>query len=102
MTEEHRSTVPWRLNLHQNYPNPFNHGTTIGFDLPTRGEMSLSVYNLVGQRVANLVSGWRQVGSYTVDWNTRDDDGRQLASGVYLYRLSTEEQTATRRLLLLK
>ena len=102
VVEERLSAIPQSFTLHQNYPNPFNAGTVIRFALPEDGRVDLAIYNLVGQRVATLVDGRRQAGSYAINWDGRDDSGGELASGAYLYRLRTEDQVATRKLLLLK
>ena len=101
--EEHTTTLPQTFSLDQNYPNPFNSGTVIRFSLPKSGEVELSVYNLAGQKVAALVEGVREAGTYTVNWDGRDDRGRALASGVYLYRLRDgEQQVETRKLVLVQ
>ena len=65
------------------------------------GPVELAVYNLAGQKVATLVDGPRQAGTYAINWDGRDDQGRELASGMYLYRLQAgSQQVATRKLLL--
>ena len=64
--------------------------------------MELAVYNLAGQRVMNLVQGPRNAGSYTLRWDGRDDAGRELASGMYLYRLQAGEQLVTRKMVLVR
>lgn len=96
------ATVPETFSLDQNYPNPFNPDTTIRFDLPLSEEIDLAVYNLTGQKFATLVQGLREAGTYTLRWDGRDDDGRDLATGVYLYRLKAGERVETRKLLLLR
>ena len=103
VTEE-QTGLPGRFSLAQNYPNPFNSATVIRFALPTSEETELAIFNLAGQQVATLVEGAREAGTYTVNWDGRDDDGRELASGVYLYRLQTGDghQVETRKLLLLR
>ena len=101
--ESRESALPAAFSLQQNYPNPFNSGTVIRFELPEAGKTELAVYNLVGQKVTKLVDGMRDAGSYTVRWAGRDANGRDLASGVYLYRLRAEGgHTETRKLLLLR
>ncbi len=102
VAEEKTSTVPSSFALHQNYPNPFNSGTVIRFELPQAEEVELAVYNLAGQKVMNLVQGRRDAGSYTLRWDGRDARGRELASGVYLYRLQVGKLVETRKLLLLR
>ena len=100
--EEHTATLPQAFTLSQNYPNPFNSSTVIRFALPASEEVELAVYNLMGQKVATLVEGVREAGTYTLHWDGRDGHGRALASGVYFYRLQADGQVETRRLLLLK
>jgi hypothetical protein len=90
------------VSLGQNYPNPFNSATTINYELSHRGTVTLEVYNLAGQQVARLVYGLREAGTYTLTWDSRDDADRELASGVYIYRLQVGENVQTRRLLLLR
>ena len=100
--EERTASIPQAFSLDQNFPNPFNSRTVIRFALPTSDHVELSVYNLTGQKVATLVEGIREAGAYTVQWDGRDEGGRELASGVYLYRLWTESQVETHKLLLLR
>ena len=94
--------VPHEFSLDQNYPNPFNSGTVIDFTLPVEGPSELAIYNLAGQKVRTFVHSAMTAGSRTVHWDARDDQGRALASGVYLYRLEADERVATRKLMLLK
>ena len=101
--EEEPGAVPETFALDQNYPNPFNSGTVIRFALPTADDVELAVYNLAGQRVVNLAQGPRAAGAYTLRWDGRDDAGRELASGMYLYRLQAGEQLVeTRKMLLIR
>ena len=100
--EEHTDVQPTAFTLSQNYPNPFNPETTIRFDLPKAQEIELVIYNLAAQTVATLVQGHRAAGSYSVRWDGRTDAGLELASGVYVYRLTSEERVETRKLLLMK
>ena len=100
--EERTPTLPEQFTLDQNYPNPFNSGTVIRFALPASEEIELSVFDLMGQKVAALASGRRQAGTYTVHWDGRDDSGSKLASGAYVYRMQTGVEAETRKLLLLR
>ncbi|HIE56513.1 MAG TPA: T9SS type A sorting domain-containing protein, partial [Chromatiaceae bacterium] len=77
------AVTPERYRLRQNFPNPFNPSTHITVDLPEAGQVNLSVYNINGQKVAELLKGFRKAGSYEVIF-----DGSGLSSGVYFYRLS--------------
>ncbi len=90
------------LRLAPNQPNPFNPSTTIAFSLPRAGDVELAVYTLDGRRVAVLVDGTLPAGPHAATWTGRDDGGRQVASGTYFYRLTTDEQTLTRRMVLVK
>jgi len=100
---EEQMGLPSTFALEQNYPNPFNSATAIRFALPTSADVDLAVFNLAGQKVATLMQGGREAGRYKVRWDGGDDDGRALASGVYLYRLKRGNgQQQTRKLLLLR
>jgi len=89
--------IPELYHLSQNYPNPFNPGTDIQFSLPIDGQATLTVYNMLGQRVAVLASGYYQAGSYTVRW-----EPRTAATGGYVYQLAAGSFVRNRRMLLLK
>ena len=95
-------TVPHEFRLEQSYPNPFNPNTTIEFSVPTRGDVELAIYNLAGQKTRRLLSTVLDAGDHSVTWDGRDKHGRELASGVYMYRLQAGELVDSRRLLLLK
>lgn len=99
---EEPHTAPSAFSLEQNYPNPFNSTTAIRFSLSQRTLVKLAVYNLTGQQVASLEERLREAGAYTLSWNGRDDQGHDLASGVYLYRLRAGAQVETRRLVLVR
>ena len=94
--------LPGSSQLEQNYPNPFNAATTIQFSILRSIEVELAIYNLAGQEVVGLVSDRLQAGVHTVQWDGRDHSGRELASGVYVYRLQAGREMATRKLLLLQ
>ena len=94
------SALPTRFGLGQNYPNPFNPGTVIPYQLAADGYVRLEVFNLLGQRVATLVEGEMAAGSYTAQWDARDGSGYGVAAGVYVYRLTAGDATATRRMVL--
>ena len=103
--EETRTTnvEPGEFALGQNAPNPFNSSTVINFSLPRHSAVDLAIFNLAGQKVTTIVRGERLEGSHSVGWDGRDNDGRSLASGVYLYRLEADNgNTRYRKLLLIK
>jgi hypothetical protein len=83
--------------LSQNYPNPFNPISTIAFDLPKTSEVTLQIFNILGEEVATLVSERLSAGSYSYEW-----DASNLASGVYLYRLQAGKYVETRKMVLMR
>ena len=99
---EERSGLPDGPQLAQNAPNPFNSETVLSYFLHAPGPARLEVFALTGQRVAVLRQGPQPVGYHRLRWNGRDDAGRFVASGMYLYRLETDEGTLTRKLMLLR
>lgn len=96
--EKSINAIPDKFNLAQNYPNPFNPKTIIKFDLPEDAKVSLRVYNMLGELVHTLIeSEILSAGSYE-----REFDASYLPSGVYVYRLSSDKFTATRKMVLMK
>lgn len=89
--------LPHELTLEQNYPNPFNPVTQIAFTLPEHSEVTLEVFDMLGRRVALLVSESREAGRHEVSW-----DASRAASGVYVYRLQAGTQVLTRKMTLVK
>ena len=95
-----RGNAPAQFELGQSYPNPFNGQVVIPFALAQDEEVELAVYDVLGQRVAVLVEGWRMAGSHQVRWDVRAHES--LASGVYFYRLQTDGGFKVGRLILLQ
>ncbi len=96
------TAMPTAFALHANVPNPFNPETTIRFDLPQAERVTLEVYDMLGQKVRTLVDQPLSAGAHQVVWNGRNGQGASVASGVYLYRIQTGDQSQIRRMLLLK
>ena len=94
--------LPRGIELKQNYPNPFNQGTDISFRLPTRQSVTLAIYNITGRRIRTLAHGELGAGSHTYHWDGTDADCQHVASGVYLYKLTTGSTTYSRKMVLLK
>ncbi len=94
--------LPSETDLQQNWPNPFNSETVISWFLLEPGPVRLEVFSLTGQRLAVLHQGPLQAGFHRIHWDGRDDKGRPLASGVYLYRLVGAETVLTQKLTLLR
>ena len=93
---------PQAVTLYPNWPNPFNAATMIGFSLPGPATVQLTIHTLGGQEVARLFDGRQPAGTQARRWDGRDAAGHELASGVYLCRLSAGEAVLTRKLLLLR
>tara|TARA_R110002124_G_scaffold286888_1_gene469050 strand:+ start:1409 stop:6949 length:5541 start_codon:yes stop_codon:yes gene_type:complete len=89
--------IPSSVKLEQNYPNPFNPSTTIKFGLPEAGNVQLEVYNMLGQKIVELVNGRKNAG-----WHTISFDASQLASGIYIYRITSGNYVKTNKMLLIK
>lgn len=96
------NNLPKDFVLSQNYPNPFNASTMISYNLPTRSNVKLEVFNQLGQRVRTLVNANESAGAYTVTWDGRTDTGADVSSGMYLYRLTADDLVQTKKMLLLK
>ena len=93
---------PEGFTLNQNYPNPFNPSTVISYQLPVVSEVSVHIYNSLGQKVRTLFTGRQQMGFHELSWNGKDGLGRAVSSGIYFYNLKTEDFSQTKKMLLLK
>jgi len=100
--DDDRELLPDLFELRQNYPNPFNPATTISFTLTRYQQVSLQIYDILGRLVACPLSGQLVAGEHRLVWNGNDSDGNSLPSGVYFYRLISEEGTAVRKMLMVK
>jgi len=96
------SVIPHEFSLDQNYPNPFNPTTTIQYQLPKDATVEISIYNMEGQQIRSLVNEFASIGIHSVEWNGRDDFGKEVASGVYLYRMKAADYVMSRKLTLIK
>ena len=94
--------VPLEFALHENYPNPFNPTTTLRFDLPEVSDMTLTIYNMLGQNVRTFNMNDTPAGYHSIKWNATNDLGQQVGAGVYLYQLQTKDFVKTRKMVLLK
>jgi len=88
--------------LAQNYPNPFNSQTTLYYSLSEDGIVNISIYNVLGQKVRGLCDGFQRIGTNKVSWDGKDDQYRDLPSGIYFYRIKTENFELTKKMVLLK
>ncbi len=98
---ERRNTVPGEFALAQNYPNPFNPSTEIGYTVP-KGQVTLDVYNVLGQKVTTLVNDFVAAGTYHVTWNGTDAYGMPVTSGLYLYKLTSDAGVQVKKMMFQK
>jgi gluconolactonase len=96
------STLPDKFELYANYPNPFNPSTEIAYSIPKAGHVTLNVYTSTGQKVETLVDEFQNAGQHHCTWDTSAHQGRQLATGTYLARLTSGDISKTIKLLLVK
>ncbi len=94
--------LPYNAELGQNYPNPFNPTTNISFSLNRSSQVDLSVYNILGKKVATIIEGEVNAGTTSILWEANDDDGQPLSSGIYFYHLTAGETQVSGKMVLLK
>ncbi len=94
--------VPLEFVLHENYPNPFNPTTTLRFDVPEVSNLTLTIYNMLGQKVRTFNMQSTPAGYHSVKWNATNDYCDPVGAGVYLYQLQTKDFVKTRKMVLLK
>ena len=96
------SLIPKKFALYDNFPNPFNPTTQIAVDLPEAASTKITVWNIMGQKVATLHSGDLSAGHHVVNFDGRDQNGKQLTSGMYFYRVTAGKYNAIKKMTLLK
>jgi serine protease AprX len=94
--------TPRLFSLDQNYPNPFNPSTAISFSLGEKESVNLYIFDLLGRKIRSLISTDMDAGSHSIVWDGRNDNGQDVASGMYLYRLQTGSSSETRRMTLVR
>ena len=94
--------LPEIFTLYQNYPNPFNPITTLRYDLPEQAFVTLTIFDMLGREVNQLVKGTQEAGFRRIQWNGSDTMGRSVSAGVYLYQIRADEFVHTRKMVLLK
>jgi hypothetical protein len=100
--DNHPNTIPDLFTLDQNYPNPFNPVTTIDYSLPRQANVSITIYNLLGQEVRSLVNESQPAGNYNITWDGRTGSGEIAASGLYFYRLKAGDFIKSKKMIMLK
>ncbi|HIO40478.1 MAG TPA: T9SS type A sorting domain-containing protein, partial [Candidatus Marinimicrobia bacterium] len=96
------SVIPITFVLHQNFPNPFNPITTLRYDLPSNVLVTLSIYDMLGREVAQLVNTTQEAGYRSVQWDATDSFGKIVSAGFYLYQVRAGEFVQTKKMVLLK
>ena len=102
---EHGITVgeqPKEYSVEQNYPNPFNPSTRINYALPQASHVTLLIFNTLGQKVKTLVDEQKGAGNYAIEWDGRDDAGKEVPIGAYLYKLKAGSYSETKQMLFVK
>jgi hypothetical protein len=94
--------IPDQFVLFQSYPNPFNPETSIRYGLPKAAEVKLVIYNALGQKVRTLEKGLKEAGYYEVIWDSRDDGGMRLPSGVYVYKIEAGDFEKSAKMVLVR
>jgi hypothetical protein len=79
--------VPENFKIYQNYPNPFNPSTSIEYELPHGGDVSLIIYNIAGKKVSTLIDNFQSAGKHSIVWDGKNMEGHDVSSGIYLYSL---------------
>ena len=95
-------TIPTSFSLSQNYPNPFNPVTSIGYTVPEEMYVTISIYNLIGQKIVELVNEVQQKGHHKVMWDSKDAKSNLVSSGVYFYSIKAGDHTALKKMVLMK
>jgi len=92
--------LPLYFDLKQNYPNPFNPSARIDYMLAKHNHVTITIYNLLGQKVKTLFDGSKPAGDYSITWDGTAGDNHQVASGIYFYKLDTGEYVRSKRMML--
>ena len=100
--EDKITSVPKNFTLHQNYPNPFNPSTTIQYTLPKASNVVVKIYNMMGEEIRTLVNKHHGAGVQTLIWDSKNDRGKAVATGVYLYEIRVDDFSHTKKMILLR
>ncbi len=100
--EEYNHRILKSFSIIQNYPNPFNPKTVIRYDVPITSQVNITIYNVKGEVINNLVDQYQMAGSRFVNWNATNSTGQTVPAGVYLYKIVAGDFTQTKKMMLLK
>ncbi|MGE5498478.1 MAG: FlgD immunoglobulin-like domain containing protein [Syntrophothermus sp.] len=99
---DHEILPPCGYSLEQNYPNPFNPSTTIEYEIPAGGSVTLVIYDAAGRMVKTLNEEYSSAGRYNAAWDGTDNEGKKLSSGIYIYQLKTKKYISAKKMIMLK
>ena len=99
---ENPEGLPSSFAMRSNYPNPFNPSTTISYQVPRQSDVRIEIYNMLGQKVRTLINNRREPGDYEAIWNSKNDSGAEVGSGVYLYRMVAGDFVQVNKMILMK
>ena len=99
---EYSDKNPKSFSITQNYPNPFNPRTVIRYNVPITSQVNITIYNVKGEIITNLVNQYQMAGSRFVNWNATNSTGQTVPAGVYLYKIVPGDFTQTKKMMLLK
>ena len=99
---ETMQNIVTEYNIHQNYPNPFNPVTTLRYDLPENGLVTITIYDMLGKEVKTLINQTQDAGYKSVIWDATNNYGKPVSAGIYLYQIQAGEYISTKKMVLLK
>ena len=99
---ENNTNLPMSFAVHQNFPNPFNPVTTLSYQLPKEGNVEITIYDMAGRLVKNLILEHQTAGYKTLKWDATNNSGQSVSAGVYIYTVSTRDLKQSRKMLFLK
>ena len=94
--------VPHVFSLKQNYPNPFNPTTTISYVIPQKSQVSITIYDILGNQIKTLINQEQSSGYQKIVWNSKDNNGKAVSAGIYIYQMVTESYRTTKKMVLMK
>jgi FlgD Ig-like domain len=100
--EGNSNNLPGHYELMQNYPNPFNPSTVITYTVPSKVKVNIGVYDILGQRVATLYNKEQFAGTHSIEWNSKNDSGMKVSTGIYLLKMDAGSFTQSKKMLLLR
>ncbi|KAF0151618.1 MAG: hypothetical protein FD143_1751 [Ignavibacteria bacterium] len=101
-TDVKEVTTPYEFKLEQNYPNPFNPSTIISYTVPKQSRVQIKIYDVIGNEVRSLIDEDKNAGKYNILWDSRNNTGSRVTSGVYLYKIFADGFTETKKMMLVK